>query len=105
MIKLLRFSLCVGIALAAPILWATPVTLSHSGWTITADPEAAQLTITHNRVGVILQNVKLQQMCPAGLMSAEHWFATLDRIRPGDESIAHARESGDEQLIVKTESP
>lgn len=76
--------------LATPSVWAVPVTLSGSGWTITADPEAAELTISHDKLGVVLQSIRLQQISGGQVILAEHWTASVH---------------GDNQLTVKTKAP
>ena len=76
--------------LTAPLLWAVPVTLSGSGWTITADPEAAQLTISHDKLGLVLQGIRLQQTSGGRMMLTEHWTASVP---------------ADNRLTIKTEHP
>ncbi|MGA7575750.1 MAG: hypothetical protein WCA97_17330 [Terriglobales bacterium] len=49
----------VTIVATVPMLWAKPVAITNSGWTISADESLAQLTISHDGLGIVLQNVEL----------------------------------------------
>ena len=82
-------SLCAIIAVA-PLIRGEPVTLSRFGWTITADTAAAQLTIVHEKLGIVLQHVRLEESSASGLTPAQRWVADV---------------TAENQLSIKTEDP
>jgi hypothetical protein len=75
---------------AAQILWAKPVTIANSGWTISADDAIGQLTISHSTLGVVLQNVQLNLRNHGSLIPARAWTVEV---------------TGENQLSVKTGDP
>ena len=88
--KIGRFSLGMMNVIAVPLLWASPVTLSRSGWTVTADPESAQLTIAQDKLGIVLRSVRFQLSFAENPAPADRWVAAV---------------ISENQLSVKTENP
>jgi len=58
-----------------PALWAGNVSVSSGGWTISANESLAQLTISNDSLGIVLQNVKLNFRSTQGLAQAREWTA------------------------------
>jgi hypothetical protein len=52
---------------------AEPVAISDLGWTITASPELGTLSISHERLGLVLQNVRLSVQGEHGLSPQTEW--------------------------------
>ncbi len=63
--------------MVVPTLWAETVTISSAGWTISADESLAQLTISNNALGIVLQNVRLNLRSAEGLDPARDWIAEI----------------------------
>jgi len=84
------FGFYAAITFLTSSLWANDTVLSHSGWTITADPVATGLTIRHDGLAVILQDVVLAENSATGLRRAEHWVTGL---------------TTGNRLLIKTETP
>jgi len=72
-----RFGSYAAIILFSSLLWASDVVLSQSGWTVTADPVALRLTIKHEKLAVILQDVALAEKSPGGPSVVKNWVAEL----------------------------
>lgn len=85
----LALSMLVVLA-AAQTLWAKPVTIANSGWTISADDALGQLTISHDTLGVVLQNVQLNLRSRDGLIPARAWTVEV---------------TGENQFSIKTGEP
>jgi hypothetical protein len=66
------------------------VTLTASGWTITADPALESLIIAHDSLGVVLKEITLNSK-------------SREEIRPLREWTAEKK--GENQLVVKTDLP
>ena len=80
----------VTIVATVPMLWAKPVAITNSGWTISADESLAQLTISHDGLGIVLQNVELNLRSTNMLTPARAWTVET---------------TGPNQLSVKTRNP
>ncbi|MGA8068615.1 MAG: hypothetical protein WCA47_14910, partial [Terriglobales bacterium] len=80
----------VTIVATVPMLWAKPVAITNSGWTISADESLAQLTISHDGLGIVLQNVELNLRSTNILTPARAWTVET---------------TGPNQLSVKTRNP
>jgi hypothetical protein len=78
MIRVTRVVLSLTALLAVvPTLWARTVTITSAGWTISADEALAQLTISTDTLGVVLQNVRLNFRSTDGPASASEWTAEV----------------------------
>ena len=69
---------------------AATVTLSASGWTITADPAQEHLIIAHDSLGVVLKGIKLNSVTKDELSSLKDWSLT---------------KTGDNKLVLTTGHP
>jgi hypothetical protein len=88
MARLYRFAFSISIILVvASVSWAQTVTVSKSGWTVSADQSLAQLTISTDKLGVVLQNARLNVRSAEGLIDASEWTAEV---------------TGENQLSIKT---
>ena len=67
-----------------------PVTLSGSGWTITANPEMGVLSLTHDSLGLVMKEIQLKLKTKQGMSPVKGWSAM---------------KKGDRQLAVQTEKP
>ena len=52
---------------------AAPVALTEQGWTVSADGEKMVLTVRHERIGSLLEDLQLQLRSPKGLVRAGKW--------------------------------
>ena len=50
-----------------------PVAVSDQGWTITASPELGTLSVSQERLGLVLQNVRLNLQGERGLSHLSGW--------------------------------
>ncbi len=83
----------VGMLVVAPVIWATPegpITLSSKGWVVTADPDQAVLSVSHEGLGTILQQVRLNMRDQHGLQPLKKWSAN---------------KKGENQLLIRTSEP
>lgn len=74
--KTLRFALTTVLLVAFPLRCGAAVqevTLSNAGWTLTADPVAEVLCVSHEQLGIILTNVQLKVPNLKELASAKGW--------------------------------
>ena len=67
-----------------------PLTVTHAGWTVTADGERGVLTVSHERLATVLQNVRLSLRGAA---------------RPRADGELVGREEGTRQLLLRTAAP
>lgn len=67
-----------------------PVTLSGSGWTITANPEMGVLSLTHDSLGLVMKEIQINVKTREGLSPMKGWTAM---------------KKGERQLAVQTEKP
>ncbi len=68
----------------------TPMTLARDGWTVVADGERGLLTASHQTLGTVLQNVRLN-------VRGEHGLAPWTSFS--------AERKGDRQLLLRTAAP
>ena len=52
-----------------------PVAVTQDGWTVTADGERGLLTVSYDRLGTVLQNVRLNLRGEHGLVPWTSWSA------------------------------
>jgi hypothetical protein len=69
---------------------ATPVTLAAEGWTVAADGEQGLLTVSHDRLGTVLENARLN-------LRDEHGLAPCKTFS--------AERKGDRRLLLRTAAP
>ncbi|HLV85830.1 MAG TPA: alpha-galactosidase [Candidatus Sulfotelmatobacter sp.] len=82
------FAFSIAILLtAASLSWAQTVTVAKSGWTVSADQSLSQLAISADKLGVVMQNVRLNLYSGEGLTPATMWTAEV---------------TGENQLSIKT---
>ena len=67
-----------------------PVTLSASGWTITADPNQGHLTLYHDSLGIVLKEITLNIKIKNELKPLRKWTA---------------EKKGESQLSIQTKQP
>ena len=77
-------------AAALPAQSSSPVTVAAEGWTVTADPQHQFLTVSHDKLGVLMRDVRLQLRDPQGLHPLTGWTA---------------QQSGPKQLSLRTTQP
>jgi hypothetical protein len=56
-----------------------PVTLSGSGWTINADPENGVLNLSHDSLGLIIKDIRLNVKSKQSLNQLKDWTAVIKR--------------------------
>lgn len=79
---------CV-VLLAQTAKGADPVTLTSDGWTITADSAQATLSISHEKLGTVMKNIRLSLRDEGGLRALEGW--SVEKSRPNSLSIRTAQ--------------
>jgi hypothetical protein len=110
MTRLNRVVLSVTALLAVvPTLWAGTVTITSAGWTISADESLAQLTISNDALGMVLENVHLNFRSAEGLTSAQAWTAEATAenqlsIRTRDSRIVWVFELHPNELRISSAS-
>jgi hypothetical protein len=67
-----------------------PLTLAREGWTLTADGERGLLTVSHDRLGAVLQDVRLNLRSTDGLRPWTRWSV---------------EKTGTRQLLLRTAGP
>jgi hypothetical protein len=60
---------------------ADPLVLTREGWTVTADGERGLLTVSHDKLGTVLQNVRLNVASEHGLRPWTSWSAEMKGTR------------------------
>jgi hypothetical protein len=75
---------------APPALAETPISLSGEGWTVTADGEKGVLSITHENLGTVINDVQLNLQGARGLRPLKGWTAA---------------KTGSKQLFIRTSQP
>lgn len=83
----------IGMLVVAPVIWARPedpVTLRSNGWIVTADPDQAVLSVSHESLGTILQQIRLNMRDQHGLQPLKRWSAN---------------KQGESQLLIRTSEP
>ena len=78
--KLLILVFCVvitntWIAKGAQVAKQGPVLQASSGWTIEANPESGILKLSHENLGVVLKEIKLNVKNKQGLVTFKSWTA------------------------------
>jgi hypothetical protein len=63
-------------AVSLPAQSNSPVSLAAEGWTVTADPRNAVLSVTHEKLGTLLRDVRLNMRDSRGLHPLKEWTAT-----------------------------
>lgn len=102
----------IGMLLVFPLAWAEtepPITMEAEGWTITADKEHSVLTVSHENLGTILKQVRLNLRDGRGLRRLEGWSIDKNaekvlRIRTSEPRSAWALDLGAEALKISTTS-
>jgi hypothetical protein len=85
-----RVLLCSALFLTSGALFANDVSLTQFGWTIVGDPAAGQLSIRHEKLGVVLDKVELKVAVNSGVARLEKW---------------QAEKQGDSRMVIKTLDP
>ena len=90
-------------------LWAKEVSITGSGWTVTADETSAELTVSHASLGTIVQNVHLNLRTGANLLRAKTWAAAANgdnevTIKTADPRMLWIFEIRDNELLVSSTS-
>ena len=70
------FVLMITAALSATAGWAQmtkQVSLTHEGWTVTADGTRGSLTVTHEKLGTVLKDARLNLQGANGLNTFSNW--------------------------------
>jgi hypothetical protein len=67
-----------------------PLALTQDGWTVTADGERGLLAVSHDRLGAVLQNARLNLRGEQGLVAWTSWSV---------------EKSGTRQLLLRTATP
>ena len=102
----------LGVLLVVAVNWAKasdPVTVHSAGWTVSADSKQSVLTIEHDGLGTVLQQVRLNLRGPQGLRRLTGWSvdekgASLLSIRTADPRTAWLLELAPEKLRISTSS-
>ncbi len=86
-------SIIISILMAVGSGWAqagNQVSVTHDGWTVTADGEQGKLTVTHESLGTVLEDVRLNLQVERGLGPLANW------------SVA---KKGENQLSIRSADP
>ncbi len=83
-------ALCIIAVSSAPPMFASDVTLSSFGWTITVDPEGTRLSFRHEKLGVLLDKVDLKVAVNGEFVRPKRW---------------QAQANADNRLVIKTLDP
>jgi len=63
-------------ALTVAAMWTQVVaaaTISTEGWTVTADASEGVLIVGHEKLGTLMQDVRLNLRAPSGWTALRHW--------------------------------
>jgi hypothetical protein len=60
-------------AVSLPAQSNSPVTLTAEGWTVTADPQRAVFSVTHEKLGALLRDARLNVRDSQGLHPLKDW--------------------------------
>jgi hypothetical protein len=63
-------------AVSLPAQSNSPVSLEAEGWTVTADPQNAVLSVTHETLGTLLRDARLNMRDSQGVHPLKGWTAT-----------------------------
>jgi hypothetical protein len=89
--KLFSLVIAIGLTLAAgQAQTKPPVSISSEGWTVAADGELGVLSISYDKLGIILKNVRLNLPQERGLHQFKNWSV---------------EKKGDNELSIKTTQP
>ena len=66
---------CVSILILCSLSRAAETTVSSQGWTITADTDRAELTLSQQKLGPVLQNVHLELSSAGAELRSRQWTA------------------------------
>ncbi len=66
---------CVSILILCPLSRAAETTVSSHGWTITVDPDRAELTLSQQALGRVLQNLSLEFSSGGTVLRSHQWTA------------------------------
>src|SRR6185503_7058497 len=66
---------CVSILILCSLSRAAETTISSHGWTITADSDRAELTLSQEALGPVLQNLSLEFSSGGAVLRSHHWTA------------------------------
>ena len=94
-----------GVASGAP----SEVKVSAAGWTLLANHESHTVAVRHERLGVVLDGIRLYERTAAGLEELTGWSATSERaglltIRGGDPHVAWEIEARQDLLRISSTS-
>jgi len=94
-----------GIASGAP----TEVQVSAAGWTLSANPESHTIGVRHERLGLVLDGIRLYERSGAGLEELTGWSAKSERtglltIRGEKPRVAWEFEARRDQLRISSTS-
>jgi hypothetical protein len=67
-----------------------PVSISSNGWTVTANPERSVLTIAHDQLGTVLEDVRLDFESEGALHPLDNWTV---------------EEKSERELTIQTQEP
>lgn len=74
--RLLTFAVSLPyLAVSLPAQSNSPVSLTAEGWTVTADPQSAVLSVTHEKLGTLLRDARLNVRDARGLRPVRTWTA------------------------------
>lgn len=68
---------CVLILIVCPLSRAAETTVSSHGWTITADTDRAEVTLSQEKLGPVLQNVHLELSSAGAVLGSRQWTAQV----------------------------
>ena len=66
---------CVSIFILCPLYGTAETTVSSQGWTITADTDRGELTLSQEKLGPVLQNVHLELSSAGAVLRSRQWTA------------------------------
>ncbi len=76
-------------ALTVAAMWTQVVaatTISTEGWTVTADASEGVLIVGHEKLGTLMQDVRLNLRAPSGWTALRHW--SVEKTAPNQLAIA-----------------
>src|SRR5581483_7629785 len=85
-----RVLFCCVLLLGSDAVFADDVSLARFGWTVIADPAAAQLSVRHEKLGVVLDKVEFKVAVNGEFVRLQKW---------------QAENQGDNRMVIKTLDP
>jgi hypothetical protein len=85
-------STAIGAAAAVAAMWTqvgAAATISTEGWTVTADASEGVLIVGHEKLGTLMQDVRLNLRGPSGWTALRHW--SVEKTAPNQLAIATDR--------------